>query len=335
MPSAPHPALALKPPGAVPDLIPACAHYAGNEKFIRKVAALRDETKLPFDITCDCEDGAPLGKEREHVRRIASLIGELYRPSERSRGQFGVRIHDITTAHWYDEIDVLVSTLKEKLAYLTFPKIDHPEYLRRKLAHLRACERKAGMRTPIPVHAMIESQQGLQHVDAIAATEGVQAVDFGVMDFVSDHAGAIPVTALKSPAQFDHVLMRRARSEIVAAALRHGKVPVDSVTIEFTKSEQAESDAARARSEFGYLRKYSVHPDQIPRILSGMRPSEEEVATACSVLVAGQDAAWGPIRYQDELHDRASYRYFWQLLQRARAAGANVPSHAELRFFAP
>ncbi len=329
-----HPALALKPPGHTPALLPACAHYAGNEKFIRKVAAMRAETKLPFDITCDCEDGAPVGKEREHVRLVASLINELSSKGERGAGKFGVRIHDITTAHWYDEIDVLVGEVGEQLAYLTFPKIDSPEYLRRKLAHLAAVSQKFGLKKTIPVHAMIESQMGLQNVDAIAATEGVEAIDFGVMDFVSDHAGAIPVSALKSPSQFDHVLMRRARSEIVAAALRHGKVPADSVTIEFTKPEQAREDAMRARNEFGYLRKYSVHPDQIPKILEGMRPSASEIEFACGVLLAGQVAAWGPIRFQDELHDRASFRYFWQLLQRARAAGGALTPASETRFFA-
>jgi citrate lyase subunit beta / citryl-CoA lyase len=329
--TAPHPNVALKPPGAIPPLLPACAHYAGNEKFIRKVAAIRVEKTLAFDITCDCEDGAPVGKEREHVRHIAALIDELSQNGER----FGVRIHDITTPHWLDEIDVLVSTLTTKLAYLTFPKIDNVGALNRKLAHLRAVEKKAGMTTHIPVHAMIESQEGVHNVNEIAATKGVQAIDFGVMDFVSDHAGAIPPTALKSPAQFDHVLMRKARSEIVAAALRHGKVPADSVTIEFTKTNAAFDDATRARNEFGYLRKYSVHPDQIEQILRGMLPSADELSFACGVLVAGANAQWGPIRFQDELHDRASFRYFWQLVQRARASGLALSRDAEHAFFTP
>ncbi len=328
---APHPEFALKPPGAVPAMIPACAHYAGNEKFIRKADDLRRRYAYPFDITCDCEDGAPVGQERAHVRQIAALITEL----SKGGGRFGVRIHDISTPHWFDEIDVLVGAAGNSLAYLTFPKVDSAEALQRKLAHLRSAERKFGIARPIPIHAMIESQEGLRNVDAIAATSAVEAIDFGVMDFVSDHAGAIPVSALKSPAQFDHVLMRRARAEIVAAALRHGKVAADSVTIEFTKPEQAKNDAIRARTEFGYQRKYSVHPDQIPQILLGMRPSDEEVAFACGVLLAGHDAAWGPIRFQDELHDRASFRYFWQLLKRARAAGAQVTKSAEIRFFAP
>ena len=33
-------------------------------------------------------------------------------------------------------------------------------------------------------------------------------------------------------------------------------------------------------------------------------------------MLAAQDQQWGPIQYQGELHDRATYRYFWSLLKR-------------------
>ena len=33
------------------------------------------------------------------------------------------------------------------------------------------------------------------------------------------------------------------------------------------------------------------------------------------------------------MHDRASYRYFWNLLKRARATGATMPRNAEEEFF--
>jgi citrate lyase subunit beta/citryl-CoA lyase len=33
------------------------------------------------------------------------------------------------------------------------------------------------------------------------------------------------------------------------------------------------------------------------------------------------------------LHDRASYRYNWQVLKRARATGVSVPAQAEQAFF--
>jgi citrate lyase subunit beta/citryl-CoA lyase len=51
------------------------------------------------------------------------------------------------------------------------------------------------------------------------------------------------------------------------------------------------------------------------------------------VLAEAQDADWGPIRYDGKLYDRASYRYCWDVLQRARQAGAAMPEVAA-RFFA-
>ena len=36
----------------------------------------------------------------------------------------------------------------------------------------------------------------------IAATPWVQVLDFGLMDFVSGHHGAIPASAMRSPGQF-------------------------------------------------------------------------------------------------------------------------------------
>ena len=40
-----------------------------------------------------------------------------------------------------------------------------------------------------------------------------------------------------------------------------------------------------------------------------------------------------PVSHQGEMHDRASYRYFWNLLKRARATGATMPRNAEEEFF--
>ena len=49
--------------------------------------------------------------------------------------------------------------------------------------------------------------------------------------------------------------------------------------------------------------------------------------------MAAQDNHWGPIQYQGELHDRATYRYYWQLLQRAQLAGSKLTPEVSERFF--
>jgi citrate lyase subunit beta/citryl-CoA lyase len=105
------------------------------------------------------------------------------------------------------------------------------------------------------------------------------------------------------------------------------------VTTELKDLDYIRRDAERARREFGYLRMWSIHPNQIVPIIEAMRPDFSEVEDASSILIAAQDAAWGPIQYAGKLHDRASYRYYWELLKRARATGMNLPTDAAARFF--
>ena len=46
-----------------------------------------------------------------------------------------------------------------------------------------------------------------------------------------------------------------------------------------------------------------------------------------------QAAQWAPIRHQDTLHDRASYRFFWQVIQRARRTGQPLPAQVREAFY--
>jgi citrate lyase subunit beta/citryl-CoA lyase len=78
---------------------------------------------------------------------------------------------------------------------------------------------------------------------------------------------------------------------------------------------------------------WSIHPQQIEPIVTAMRPNFSEVDTAAEILCAAADAQWGPIQIDGRLHDRASYRYYWELLQRARITGTPLPQAANDYFF--
>jgi citrate lyase subunit beta/citryl-CoA lyase len=138
---------------------------------------------------------------------------------------------------------------------------------------------------------------------------------------------------MRSPGQFTHPLVSRAKCEISAAALANGIVPAHNVTTELRDANVVAGDARRARDEFGFLRMWSIHPAQIQPIVAAMRPDFEAVLDAAQLLLAAQAAAWGPISWQGKLHDRASYRYYWELLQRAHATGVDLPPEASANFF--
>ena len=309
--------------------MPAVDHYAGSEKLMRKAVGLQAELGPIFDITCDCEDGAHAGAEREHAEMAAGIVMS----NDNRFGRVAARIHDVTHAHWRQDLEILVSRAGRRLPFLTFPKPRSVDDVKEQLAYLRRVESNVGLEREIPVHVLIETLGALRDAWAIAALPSVESLDFGLMDFVSSHHGAIPGAAMKSPGQFDHPLVARAKCEISNAALANGVIPTHNVTTELKDIDVIRNDALRARNEFGYLRMWSIHPNQIVPIVEAMRPDFSEVEEAVAILVAAQDKDWAPIAHEGRLHDRASYRYYWELLARANATGMALPELARQRFF--
>lgn len=310
--------------------LPVVDHYAGSEKLMRKAMLLQQELGPIFDITCDCEDGAHAGAEREHAEMAARLIMS----DENKFNRVGARIHDVSHSHWRQDMEILVRIAGSRLPFITLPKPCSAGDVKVQVEALREIELDLNVDRRIPVHVLIETHGALREVWEITAIPGVQSIDFGLMDFVSGHHGAIPGNAMRSPGQFDHPLVARAKCEIAAAALASGVVPTHNVTTELKDIEYIRNDAQRARNEFGFLRMWSIHPNQIMPIVEAMRPDFSEVQAATEILTQAQDADWGPTQHEGKLHDRASYRYYWELLERAHVTGMDIPELARKRFFA-
>lgn len=311
----------------------ACEHFAGSEKLLKKALQIQKELSVDgqavFDITADCEDGASAGQEREHAQMIAGTL----QSGENRFDRVGVRIHDVRHPVWREELEVIISLAGQHVAYIVLPKPESADDVLTQIAALDDLRSRYGIAREIPVHVLIETPGALHEAWEIARLPHVEILDFGLMDFVSAHHGAIPAAAMRSPGQFSHTLVARAKCEIAAAALGNGIVPSHNVTTEIRDTSVVREDARRARQEFGFLRMWSIHPNQIQPIVESMRPDFAEVNEAAALLVAAQDAAWGPIQHEGKLHDRASYRYYWELLQRAQATGMEIPPDARKRFF--
>lgn len=310
-------------------IIPGCEHFAGSEKLILKALALQDTLGPIFDITCDCEDGAAAGQEREHAEMIVRVL-----TSDANKHQMaGARVHDYTHPAWRQDVDILVGGAGQVLAYLTIPKCTATHQAAEMIAYIQQVAQANKIEREIPVHILIETHGALRDVHQIAALPWLQVLDFGLMDFVSAHHGAIPASAMRSPGQFEHRLLARAKAEVVAAALANGVVPAHNVTLDLKNQATTFSDASRARNEFGFLRMWSIYPTQISAIVDAMKPDFQEVTDASNILLAAQAADWGPIQYAGELHDRATYRYFWDVLRKARLTGVELPAAAVTAFF--
>ncbi len=310
-------------------VIPSCEHFAGSEKLILKALALQESLGPVFDITCDCEDGAPAGQEKSHAEMIVRVLN-----SEANKHKMaGARIHDFSHPHWRADIDILVGGAGKVLRYITIPKSTSFADASEMIAYVRTVAANNKIDREVPIHILVETHGALRDIHQIAQLPNIEVLDFGLMDFVSGHHGAIPAAAMRSPGQFEHRLIARAKAEMVAAALANGIVPTHNVCLDLKNTEVVKADASRARDEFGFLRMWSIYPAQIQPIVDAMKPDHSEVEDAANILLAAQAVDWGPIQYKGELHDRATYRYFWELLQKAKVTGVAILPEADVAFF--
>jgi citrate lyase subunit beta/citryl-CoA lyase len=309
--------------------LPVCDHYSGVELRMRKSLQLQAELHQEFgvgvmDVTLDCEDGAPVGGERAHAELVAHLAASAH-PSAR----VAVRVHPVDHPAFEQDVAILVGQAHPQWCHIMLPKVESVSDIHQALLSIDA----AGG-AHLPLHALIESPLAVHNAFDIAAHPRVQSLSFGLMDFVSAHGGAVPASAMGVSGQFSHPLVVRAKLAIASACHAHGKTPSHCVVTEFNDATAMQNAAGRAAHEFGFTRMWSIHPSQVRPILAAFSPSTDEVAQAADILQAAVEADWAPIQQGGQLHDRASYRFFWSVLERAHATGHVLPAHA-VGYFQP
>jgi citrate lyase subunit beta/citryl-CoA lyase len=307
--------------------LPVCDHYSGVEARMRKSLQLQaDMTQefgtCVFDVTLDCEDGAPVGGEAEH----AALVTELAL-SAAPEARVAVRVHPVDHPSFQADIAAIAGKAANRLTHIMVPKVES-------VADVQLAEQaliQAGAKD-LALHVLIESPAAVHRAFDIAAHPRVQSLSFGLMDFVSAHGGAIPAHGMSGQGQFTHPLVVRAKLDIASACHAHGKVPSHCVVTEFNDTAAMRAAAQRAAHEFGYTRMWSIHPAQIRPILEAMAPDAAAIEVASEIVLAARAAQWAPISHQGQLHDRASYRFFWQVLERAHSTGCSLPAEVQLFF---
>lgn len=323
----------------LPSLSPV-EHFAGTERFVKKALEKQKEMNGAFDITIDLEDGAPRGKEQDNLDMAVAML----QSDNNKFNRIGVRIHDFNNNWWLKEVKTLCGEkdVFSKLAYITIPKCYGKIDLTRMISYIKENYMGAGrflnwnkLTKKLPLHIIIETQRALYNLRDILniTSHNIEVLDFGLMDFVADHEGVIDYRVMSSPLQFKHPLIKRAKAEVVATALANGIVPAHNVTLNTEQPFQAREDATKANKDFGFLRMWSIHINQIEPILNGFRSSNFLVDKAANVLIKAQDANWVPIKYEGNLEDRATYRYYWSILKRAKKSNVNILEEANNRFF--
>src|SRR3954466_10213086 len=118
--------------------LPVCDHYSGVEARMRKSLQLQQELTQEFgacvfDVTLDCEDGAPVGGEAEH----AALVVELALVAPRN-ARVAVRVHPVDHPAFESDIATIAGRAGHRLVHVMLPKVERVEDVERAVRALDA-----------------------------------------------------------------------------------------------------------------------------------------------------------------------------------------------------
>src|SRR3954451_22648527 len=152
---------------------------ASNEKMVSKLP----DTIAKADIVLgNLEDAVPVD------RKVAARDGLVRVGKETDFGstQLWTRVNALDSPWALDDLTTLVTEIGDKLSVIMVPKVEGPwdiHYVDRLLAQL---ESRAGLEKPLLVHAILETAQGVAHVEEIAAASPrMQGMSFGPADLAA------------------------------------------------------------------------------------------------------------------------------------------------------
>jgi malyl-CoA/(S)-citramalyl-CoA lyase len=231
------------------------------------------------------------------------------------------RINALNSPWALDDVTEIVAAVGNKLDVIMLPKVDGPwdiHYLDQLLAQLEARHK---IKKPILIHAILETAQGVNNVEAIAtASPRMHGMSLGPADLykvIADAQGAGPRAA------FQQDLWHYTIAKMVDACAAAGIKPFYGPFGDF-------SDAAACEAQFrnaflmGCLGAWTLHPSQIAIAKTVFSPDPAEVAFAKKIVAAMPDGA-GAVMIDGKMQDDATWKQAKVLLDLARLVAAKDP----------
>jgi malyl-CoA/(S)-citramalyl-CoA lyase len=248
------------------------------------------------------------------------------------------RINALNSPWMLDDVTAIVGAVGHKLDVIMVPKVDGPwdiHYLDQLLAQLEARHK---LPKPILVHAILETAQGVNNVEAIAtASPRMHGMSLGPADLAASRAmkttrvgGGHPDYKVLADAQggaarpaYQQDLWHYTIAKMVDACAAAGIKPYYGPFGDF-------SDPAACESQFrnaflmGCVGAWSLHPSQIGIAKTVFSPDPTEVAFAMKIVAAMPDGA-GAVMIDGKMQDDATWKQAKVLLDLARLVTGKDP----------
>jgi len=305
---------------------------------VEKLRAKVPELAAQVDVVLgNLEDAVPADA------KLAARAGFIAMAQANDFGATGLwtRINALNSPWSLDDVTEIVAAVGDKLDVIMLPKVEGVwdiHYLDQLLAQLEA---RHGVKRPILIHAILETAEGVNNVEAIAtASPRMHGMSLGPADLAASRAmkttrvgGGHPDYVVLADAAAD---APRARSQqdlwhytiarMVDACAAAGIKPFYGPFGDFSDPDACE---AQFRNAFlmGCVGAWSLHPSQIGIAKRVFSPDPAEVAFAQKILAAMPDGT-GAVMIDGKMQDDATWKQAKVVVDLARLVAAKDPEMA-------
>ena len=254
------------------------------------------------------------------------------------------RINALNSPWVLDDIREIVAAIGDKLDVMMLPKVEGAwdiHYLDQLLAQLEA---KHSLKKPILIHAILETAEGVNNVEAIAAASPrMHGISLGPADLAASRAmkttrvggghpdyrvlaDATDASAKEARVSYQQDLWHYTIAKMVDACAAAGIKPFYGPFGDFADSAACE---AQFRNSFltGCVGAWTLHPSQIGIAKRVFSPDPAEVAFAQKIIAAMPDGS-GAVLIEGKMQDDATWKQAKVLLDLARLVAAKDPEMA-------
>ncbi len=310
-----------------------------NEKIRAKLSSIAKQVDV---ILGNLEDAIPADQKEDARQGFISMAQET------DFGQTGLwtRINCLNSPWVLDDITQIVGEVGDKLDVIMLPKVEGPwdiYYLDQLLAQLEA---KHSVEKPILIHAILETAEGVNNIEAIAAASPrMHGMSLGPADLAASRGmkttrvgGGHPDYGVLSDADandkdaprtsFQQDLWHYTVGKMVDACLAYGLKPFYGPFGDFSDPAACEAQFRNAFLQ-GCLGAWSLHPSQIDIAKRVFSPDPDEVAFAKRILEAMPDGT-GAVMIDGKMQDDATWKQAKVIVDLAKLVAAKDPERAEI-----
>jgi len=306
-----------------------------NEKIRGKIKNIAAQVDV---VLGNLEDAIPADQKE------AAREGFIAMARETDFGATGLwtRINCLNSPWMLDDVVKIVANVGNKLDVIMLPKVEGPwdiHYLDQLLAQLEA---QHSVEKPILIHAILETAEGVNNVEAIAgASPRMHGMSLGPADLAASRGmkttrvgGGHPDYSVLADQTEDEAARGRFQQDLwhytvgkmVDACLAYGLKPFYGPFGDFSDPAACEAQFRNAFLQ-SCLGAWSLHPSQIDIAKRVFSPDDKEVAFAKRILEAMPDGT-GAVMIDGKMQDDATWKQAKVIVDLAKLVAARDPQRA-------